>query len=113
GYFLKLMKYQSGKDLAFYVSPLLIGRVGWDSSAAAGGKSKPEPWRWMAIAVGVMFVLSFIRWMTGLRKSLSLGSRSPVGHERPTEEIAPDALAAWLEIVPDEDSERGEEPDPR
>jgi len=60
GYFLKLMKYQSGKDLGFYVSPLLIGRVGWAGGTPPRREVLPGPYGWMAVAVGLMFVMSCI-----------------------------------------------------
>lgn len=111
GYFLKLMKYQSGKDLGFYVSPVLIGRIGWSTPVAEGGKQTLSPAIWMAVAVGLMFLVSFYRWITGLRRSLSPLSRSSSTRERPIEEIAPEELAAWVENVADEDGE-GEPEEP-
>jgi hypothetical protein len=102
GYFLKLMKYQSGKDLGFYVSPVLIGRIGWSAPVVDGGKGTPSPAIWMAVAVGLMFLVSCYRWITGLRRSLSPLSRPSLTRAHPNEEIAPEDLAAWLENVSDE-----------
>ncbi|SIN81607.1 hypothetical protein SAMN05444166_1056 [Singulisphaera sp. GP187] len=105
GYFFKLMKYQSGKDLGFYVSPVLVGRIGWSEPVAVGGAGggAPSPAIWMAVAVGLMFIVSFYRWMTGLRRSLSPLSRAAFHREHPSEEIAPEELTAWLENVADDD----------
>ncbi|AGA29304.1 hypothetical protein [Singulisphaera acidiphila] len=103
GYFFKLMKYQSGKDLGFYVSPVLVGRIGWSEPVAVGGAGgAPSPAIWMAVAVGLMFIVSFYRWMTGLRRSLSPLARASFHREHPSEEIAPEELNAWLENVADE-----------
>lgn len=107
GYFLKLMKYQSGKDLGFYVSPVLIGRIGWASGAAPRADAPPGPYVWMVVAIGLMFLVSFYRWMTGLRRSLSPRSRSSLVREHPTEEIAPEEFAAWLDQVADDDEDAG------
>jgi hypothetical protein len=107
GYFLKLMKYQSGKDLGFYVSPVLIGRIGWSAGAPAQREAVPGPYRWMAVAVGLMFAVSFLRWITGLRRSLSPASRPSIVREHPNDVIAPEELAAWLENVPEDE---GDEP---
>ncbi len=105
GYFLKLMKYQSGKDLGFYVSPVLIGRIGWSGGAPPRREALPGPYGWMAVAVAVMFVMSFVRWMIGLRRSLSPLTRSPIAREHPNEVIAPEELAAWLDNLPDDEGE--------
>jgi hypothetical protein len=106
GYFFKLMKYQSGKDLGFYVSPVLVGRIGWSEPVAGGGGGgggAPTAAIWMAVAVGLMFLVSFYRWMTGLRKSLSPLSRASSHREHPSDVIAPEELNTWLENVADED----------
>jgi hypothetical protein len=105
GYFLKLMKYQSGKDLGFYVSPVLIGRIGWSSAAPARREVLPGPYGWLAGALGLMFVVSLIRWMTGLRRSLSWRSRAAIPRDHPTDTIAPEDFAAWLETIPDDDAD--------
>lgn len=100
GYFFKLMKYQSGKDLGFYVSPVLVGRIGWSEPVAAAARGKgTSPALWMAVAVGLMFLVSSYRWITGLRRSLSPLSRATSHREHPSEAIAPEQLNAWLENV--------------
>lgn len=113
GYFLKLMKYQSGKDLGFYTAPVLIGRVGWFAPVAERGRGTPSPAVWMAAAVALMFLVSSYRWITGLRRSLSTATRPSHGHVPPNEAIAPEELNAWLENVATEevdemDEEQGE-----
>ena len=64
----------------------------------------------MALALGLMFVISLFRWILGLRRTLAPKSRVSTLRERPTDEIAPEALAQWLESVPQED-EPDAEPD--
>lgn len=106
GYFLKLMKYQSGKDLGFYVSPVLVGRVGWFEAVAEGGGGAGgglTPALWMAAAVGLMFLVSCYRWMTGLRRSLAPLSQASIHREHANEVIAPEALTAWLENVAEQE----------
>ncbi|WP_422929946.1 hypothetical protein [Singulisphaera sp. PoT] len=113
GYFLKLMKYQSGKDLGYYSSPVLIGRIGWNAPTKAPADKTPGPVKWMAVAVALMFVLSFFRWLGGLRKSFAPRSIASTLRERPTEEISPEDLAAWVQSVPQEEAEIGEDEPPR
>ncbi len=105
GYFLKLMRYQSGKDLGFYSSPVLVGKIGWNAPTVPKGDNTKGPLKWMAIAVAVMFVLSFFRWFGGLRRSLSPRPMSASLREHPTDEISPEALAAWVENVPPDEAE--------
>jgi len=115
GYFLKLMKYQAGKDLQYYSAPVLIGRIGWSEPVAAKGHRGPSPMNWLAIAVGLMFLVSFYRWFSGLRRSLSPLRKTSTTRVPPNEEIAPEELAAWIESVPGEDQEHdpNEDPPPR
>lgn len=111
GFFLKLMKYRSGKDLGFYTSPVLIGKIGWSPPEVPKGDGMGGPKLWMATAVGVMFVLSFIRWMTGLRRTLAGRQRPSLLRERPSEEISPEALAAWADeqAMQNEEDPEGDE----
>jgi len=113
GYFLKLMKYQSGKDLGFYTAPVLIGRIGWNAPTAPQGDNGRDPIKWMAIAVGLMFILSFFRWLSGLRRTLAPRPISSSLRERPTEEISPEDLAAWVDSVPRDEGEETEDEEPR
>lgn len=111
GYFLKLMKYQSGKDLGFYVSPLLVGRIGWAGGTAVKPAPSVSPYTWMAVAVAVMFVVSFARWMMGLRRSLAPLTRSRTAVDHPNDQIAPDQFAAWLDKVAEEGAEPARDDD--
>ncbi|MHC5540014.1 hypothetical protein ACYOEI_17485 [Singulisphaera rosea] len=118
GYFLKLMKYRSGKDLGFYTSPVLIGKIGWSPPEVPKGGERGGAKTWMAIAVGAMFVLSLLRWMSGLRRTLAIRQRPSLLHERPNEEISPEALAAWadeqaMQNEEDPEGDEGEPPLPR
>ncbi len=60
----------------------------------------------MAVALGFMFLVSFARWMAGLRRTLAVRSRPSLLRERPTEEIAPDDLARWVETVSEDEAGR-------
>ena len=111
GYFLKLMAYEAG-DVP-RASPLLIGRLGWTAPPPAAKENVANgPLRWMLILLGVMFVLSFLRWMSGLRRSLSprIKYHDP-DRPHPIEEISPDALNAWVESVPTEGDDEHHEHD--
>lgn len=103
GYFLKLMRYQGGDSLR--VSPLLVGRIGWVPAPAAGGAASRRPFLWMAIAVAVMFVITFFRWMSSFRRWLSPANRPPLHLTHPTEEISAEELADWVASVPEHDDE--------
>jgi hypothetical protein len=100
GYFLKLYEYTAHKNIA-RAAPLLIGRLGWTPppGGVKGKGESPKPILWLMVGVGVMFAISFFRWMTGLRRSLSNRRSTGPWRDRPTEEIAPDALASYLNSV--------------
>jgi hypothetical protein len=103
GYFLKEMRYLSAQDVK-RAAPVLIGRIGWTRSPAA---HRDNSVFWMALIVGVMFLISLFRWITGLRRSLSPRSRASLLGGRPTEEIAPEELAQWVESVREDEGETG------
>jgi hypothetical protein len=104
GYFLKQMRYLSGRDVQ-RAAPVLIGRIGWTPVAST---KRVDPTIWMAAIVGILFVVSLVRWIAGLRRSLTRGSRASSLARRPTEEIAPEDLAHWVDSV----REEGREPNP-
>jgi hypothetical protein len=108
GYFLKQMRYLAGRDVQ-RAAPVLVGRIGWTPGRAP---RRDNSVFWMALAVGIMFVISFYRWIAGLRRSLTRRSRPPSLLDRPTEEIAPDELAHWVESVRDEDADPESEETP-
>jgi hypothetical protein len=115
GYFLKMMAYEAGSATGkkeMRIAPVLIGRIGWTPHRAAPGVGNRTsgPFAWMAIAVAIMFVISFFRWMTGLQRSLRVPSRSRVALEHPNDQIEPEKLAAWLENVDEVDAETEEPP---
>ena len=56
-----------------------------------------------------MFAISMFRWISGLRRTLAVRRTPSPLHERPTEEIAPDALASYLNQVAEEDAPEEEE----
>ena len=104
GYFLKLMRYEAGDFPR--ASPLLIGRIGWTPGASQNpGGSKP-PYMWLAVGVGVMFVISFFRWFAALRRSFAKLSGRPSSFiDRPTEFISPEDFSSWIDKVADEEGE--------
>jgi hypothetical protein len=102
GYFLKEMRYLSGKDVE-RAAPMLVGKIGWTPGRSA--EKRGNSVFWMALIVGIMFAISLFRWINGLRRSLSRPSLASSLGQRPTDEIAPDDLAHWVESV-----QEGEEP---
>jgi hypothetical protein len=103
GYFLKLMRYEADRPRAV---PLLVGRIGWTPRPAV--TTVPSTF-WLAAAVGVIFVITMIRWLLHMRRFLSPRPRPSILRDRPAQEIAPEALAEWLETV-SEDDEPSREP---
>jgi hypothetical protein len=103
GYFLKEMRYLSGQDIK-RGAPVLIGKIGWTPPQA---ERRVDSTFWMALIVGIMFLISLFRWIRGLRRSLSRPSLARSLGRRPREEIAPEELSEWVESVREEG-----EPDP-
>jgi hypothetical protein len=100
GYFLKLMAYQAADKPRF--APLLIGRIGWTPPAKEGPKWTVPGYYWFAAIVAGMFMISLVRWIVQLRRSLAPRPVSSSLRDRPTEEIAPEELNEWLHSVGDE-----------
>lgn len=113
GYFLKLLRYEAHRS-TLRAAPLLIGRIGWTPPPGGAGKPKgesPRPILWLMLGIGVMFAISFYRWISGLRRTLAVRRTASPLRARPTDEIAPDALASYLDTVAtgDEDDEPAED----
>jgi hypothetical protein len=109
GYFLKLLAYQAhDKERA---APMLIGRIGWTPKPPAADHAT-RPITWMALAIGVMFLISFFRWITSFRRSLSVHRRPSLLKDRPTEEISPEDLATYLQNVEDQAPHSAGDPRP-
>ena len=100
GYFLKLMRYQAQDTERG--APLLVGRIGWTPRPSGDGSSNRSVY-WLVGGVGVMFAISMARWVRYLRRSLAPKPRPSLLRDRPTEEIAPEALAAFLNNVPEDE----------
>ncbi len=103
GYFLKLMGYQAG-DVA-RAAPLLIGRLGWTPSEPTSEKPGRGPLSWMLLALGLMFLVSFSRWLWQMLRWLSPRPRPGPSVARPAEEIAPEALSDWLNSVSEDEKD--------
>ncbi len=101
GYFLKQMRYLSGHDVQ-RAAPILIGRIGWTPAPSGKAGRGHDSVFWMATAVAVMFVISLYRWLSGLRRSLSGRSHAAALAHRPSDDIAPEDLAQWVEKVRDD-----------
>ena len=104
-YFLKLLRYKAGDtDRA---APLLVGRLRWkprDSgpgmpAPGAGGKNS---WNLTIILVVVALVVYVAFRLLAQVRRVTTPLRRPDlrSLDRPTEEIAPEALADWLAVGP-------------
>jgi len=106
GYFLKQVRYLAGRDIA-RAAPVLIGRIGW----TPGHTRRENSVFWPALIVGVLFVLSMIRWIAGLRRSLTRRSLPTSFSDRPDEQIAPEDLARWVDSVQEAEEDSETEPE--
>ncbi len=102
GYFLKLMSYQAG-DVP-RAAPLLVGRLGWSPSEPTSEDSRRGPLFWMVLALGLMFLVSFSRWLWQMLRWLSPRPRPAPSVSKPAEDISPDALSDWLNSVSEEET---------
>jgi hypothetical protein len=100
GYFLKLLRYEAG-DVP-RAAPLLVGRLGW-TPRPTGVDSPDRSLYWLAGGVAVMLGVSLVRWGLWLRWSLAPRPRPSLTRDRPVDDIAPEALARWLDEVPGEE----------
>jgi hypothetical protein len=97
GYFLKLMKYQAG-DVP-RGAPVLVGKLGWEPAAEADAPVAPAGKArslrdWFLPVLGVLFLISFGRWIYQLSQNLSLpGTSRPAA--RPSEELPDGSLDQW------------------
>jgi hypothetical protein len=107
GYFFKLMKYEAG-DVPRW-APLLVGKLGWEPSPS-GQTESPRPIFWMALAIGIMFLISLARWIYALRRSLTVKRLPRLMQDRPTEEIAPEQLAQYFQNIAEDEEELPPEP---
>jgi hypothetical protein len=104
GYFLKIMRYQAGDVVRG--APVLVGRIGWEPSPtpAIPVIGPDRTLFWSLLVLGVLFVLSLLRWGFQLSRLISGGNRSSIADDRtsPSEEFDPNRLQHWLESLPDE-----------
>lgn len=109
GYFLKLMAYRAHDSER--AAPMLIGKIGWTPTPV----EPDDPHRilrYMLIAIGAMFVISFFRWFSAFRRTLSVQRAPTLLSDRPTEEISPEDLASFLGGVAHEPEKPAEDETP-
>jgi hypothetical protein len=97
GYFLKIMKYQAG-DVP-RGAPVLVGKIGWDAPATAAAPAAPpgarqSPLSWMLPVLGVLFLLSFSRWIYQLSQHLGI-PRSTRPTALPADDLPQGKLDEW------------------
>jgi hypothetical protein len=105
GYFLKIMKYEAGDVTRG--APLLIGRIGWDpgESAVADNRGMGSTLTWTLIGLGVMFVISLVRWLIPLRRLFTRPQPDLEPRTIVTEQLESGRLDAWLHSVAHEDDQ--------
>jgi hypothetical protein len=104
GYFLKIWKYEAG-DVA-RGAPLLVGKIGWGRRDAAPTRSTGSTLRWSLVVLGVLFVISLLRWIYQLRRLfIAPGIAARPQPAAATEDIDPAALDAWARsLAPHDES---------
>ena len=105
GYFLKILKYEAG-DVA-RGAPVLVGRIGWNPGQSGGGGAAGSGslLQWTLILLGCMFVVTLLRWIFSLTRSMGRRSPSHRGVER-LDVIDPLTLDQWVRSAAGEEDER-------
>ena len=95
GYFLKILKYEAG-DVA-QGAPVLVGRIGWNPGQSGGGGAAGSGslLQWTLLLLGCMFVVTLLRWIFSLTRSVRRRSPSNRGVER-LDVIDPATLDQWV-----------------
>ena len=108
GYFLKLMAYQADDKARF--APLLIGRLGWSPETGSTNATSHSTTYWVLLIIGVLFLISFGRWVVQLRSLLTKrrGDEAPA-YTRSHEDISPEALAGFLDSLTEDKGEHDDE----
>ena len=82
GYFLKIMVYQAAAvnkgawAMINRGSPVLVGRIVWDpASSAANEVGSGSTLRWTLILLGILIVISALRWVVQLGRLFGRGDR--------------------------------------
>jgi hypothetical protein len=103
GYFLKIMKYEAS-DVA-RGAPVLVGRIGWDPSRSAEAQTpgSGSTVKWMLILLGVMFVVTLLRWIATFGRAASRRGRSSVRVTSPNDRIDAATLEQWLRNASDDE----------
>jgi hypothetical protein len=108
GYFFKILKYQASDKTRG--APVLVGQLGWEPHAPPAGGAAPvresNPLLyWSLVVLGVMFLMSLGRWVFQLSHFLSGPRPTVAASAHPAEDIAPDALDAWVDSVASSEDE--------
>lgn len=104
GYFLKIMVYQAATvnkgawAMINRGSPVLVGRISWDpASSAANEVGSGSTLRWTLILLGVLIVISALRWVFQLRRLFGRSDRGRTSGFAPDDQIDPETLRRWAE----------------
>ena len=105
GYFLKIMKYQAG-DVA-RGAPVLVGKLGWDPRRRAGPRRRVEPHALLVAGRARRDVLPLPGpvGLPALPPPLRPRREPRDRRIRPSDEIPPEDLNAWVESVARDDPE--------
>jgi hypothetical protein len=110
GYFLKIWKYHAG-DVA-RGAPLLVGRIGWEPREPVAPTGSNSMLRWSLLAIGVMFVISLLRWGYQMTRLVTAPTVSPlVMAGSPIQEIDSSTLEDWVHSMSESDGSDDDEDD--
>ncbi len=104
GYFMKLLGYRAGDTNRF--APMLVGRLGWQQAPAPAAAPMVELRNWtkrdgFVLVFVLLFGYILIRAFFQIRKAIAPGRRTIVARA-PDEGLPPEAVADWLQNLPDE-----------
>jgi hypothetical protein len=104
GYFLKIWKYEAADVVRG--APLLIGRIGWDSSQSADAQvpGSGSTLKWTLVLLAFMFFVTLTRWIATLGRSFGRRDGPKARFTSPSDEIDAATLEQWVRNAGDEEA---------
>jgi hypothetical protein len=93
GYFFKIWIYHAA-DVP-RGAPLLVGKIGWEPREASPLRGGNSTLNWSLTVLAVLFVISLLRWIYQLWRSIASPRTRAMAVAAPSEQIDPVALDAW------------------